>query len=162
MANPIETVSQFAALIELMKDPSKFSDLVAEARKLRDENLALVEARSKLDQVDSYVDKAELDIGAKYTSLENEIAAQDEVVAQFKKDSTTKGSELAQREEAILTKEKQLDERQALLIQTQKDADKALKDAQSLRDANDKYNVELVVFEQKLNDKAAKIAAIMS
>lgn len=162
MANPIETVSQFAALIELMQDPSKFANLVDEAKKVRDENKKLVEAKTKVDAVDQYVDKAELDIGAKYSILENEIATQDAAIAQFKKDSTAKGSELAAREGKVLQREQSADLDAAKIVATQKDAAKLLKDAQDLMQANDKKAAELVAFEQKLNDKAAKIAALMA
>lgn len=161
MANPIETVSQFAALIELMKDPTKFSDLVDQAKKLRDDNQKIQDNIVKLQTVNDYVDKAQLDIGKQYDDLEKAQALLDADIAQFKKDSTAKGGDLALREEKVGQREANADLATAKVVATQKLADKTLKDAQDLAAANNQREYELDQVDKKLKDKATQLAALM-
>jgi uncharacterized protein (DUF3084 family) len=161
MATPIETISQFVSFIDLIKNPDRIADLVTELKRVRDENEKLVTARSTLDKVDAYVKKAEADIDKQYATLNQEIMEQNTKVDKFYEVSSKKGSELAAKEEALSNRSMELDGREVKVTQREKDADKVMKDAQALQAALDIKNAELVAYKQALDEKAAKIAAIV-
>lgn len=161
MANPIEVVEGFAALIELMKNPDKFSSLVDEAKKVRDENQKLVEARVKLDKVDAYVKKAEADIDAKYNKLDEDIIAQNLKVDKFYTLSNEKNSEVAAREEKATFRELDCAKREEEVTKREKEAEKAFLNAQAMMSATSTKEEKLRAWETELQAKAAKIAAIV-
>jgi len=161
MANPMETIAQFSALIELMKDPAKIATLVDEAKKVRDDNEKYVVAKAKIDEVDAYVKASEADLDKKYAQLDADIAEQNAKVDKFYQVSTQKGSELAAKEEQLLNKELKVAQREEAVTKREKDVEKAFNDTQALQVVLDKREQALIIFKQELEAKAAKIAAIV-
>lgn len=160
--NPLETISQFAALIELMKDPKSISVLVDEAKKIYTENKKYVEARSKLEQVEAHIKTQEAAIESKYQSLDGDIIAQNLRVDKFMTYSKEKEADLAEREAKMAARELAVATGEKNSAEVEKVATKLLKDAQDLMAANDVKTQQLVKYEQDLQAKAAKIAAIVS
>lgn len=162
MANPIDTISQFAALIELMQNPQQFSALVKEAQKVRDETKKLVEAKTKIDAVDAYVAGVQEELTKTQREWEKNVAEHELTRDAFRKGSTAKSTELAIREDQIEKRERDLNMRSAKVDEYAASVDKKYSDAQAQDIANVKKTEELAAAEQRLQEKAKQIASVFN
>ena len=155
-----DTIAQFAALIDLMKDPSKFEAQVAEAKKAVEDMKVLLGAKATVEKADAYSQKVDKDVADKYTQLERE-------QSDLKQRTDDFAAYASKKQDEFIAKEKELDERERAVKQSEIDADKRSKKlddvAESLsgrEQAAIARAAELNAFEASLKEKQAKLEAI--
>lgn len=160
MANPIEVIDQFTALIDLMKNPDKFADLVKEAKDALAENKKLLGAKATVEAADAYAKKVDNDVKVKYDMLEQAEAAHEKELNDFIKTSNTKGADLALREETLGKGEASLAIRLSDVVQREKEAQKGLEANQLRTAALDVKEAQLIRDQNELAEKASAMKAL--
>jgi uncharacterized protein (DUF3084 family) len=161
MISQLSTVEQFSALIDLMKNPEKFEGMVNEAKKAVKEMKDLLGAKATVEAAEAYSKKVDKDVTAQYSKLEEDQKTLEQNQADFYRSSQDKEIALAKRSTQLDEREAQLKQKEFDLIKKEESINDRASDV-SIRESNCvTRDMELRTWAAALEDKAARIQAIL-
>jgi uncharacterized protein (DUF3084 family) len=161
MISQLNTVEQFSALIDLMKNPEKFDGLVKDAKRAVQEMKDLLGAKATVEAADAYSKKADADITKQYNQLEAEQKALEQDKANFVASSQAKELALAQRSTDLDDREQKIKQREIDAKTFEKNLNDRANDVTSRESTCVAREAELRNKAAELEEKAARIAAIL-